>query len=98
MNIGRLVQAASITGVAVLMMATGASAERVRYNTHAAGTTFDGGSVPLDNSLGAAATLAATLDLIGGGLLGLFILRGKRSSRQLGEAKAALRGRQLQNR
>jgi hypothetical protein len=83
MKIGRLVQAASITGVAVFMMATSASAGGVRYNTHSAGTRFDGSSAPLNNSLGAAATLAATLSLIGGSLLGLGISRAKRSSREL---------------
>lgn len=57
MTIGRLVQAASIAGVAVCMMAASASATTITYNTNAAGTGFGGTSLILNNSLGAAATL-----------------------------------------
>jgi hypothetical protein len=58
MKIGRLIQAVLITGVAVLMMAGSASASTVTYNTNAPGTGFNGtGSLFLNNSTGAAATL-----------------------------------------
>jgi hypothetical protein len=58
MKIGRLVQSASILGVALFMMAASASASTVTFNTNAAGTGFNGTSnLVLNNNLGAAATL-----------------------------------------
>jgi hypothetical protein len=84
MKIRRLVQAASIIGVAAFIMAVSASASTVRHDTNEPRTGFGGSSVPLNNSLAVAATLAAILSLIGAALLGLGIMNGKRSSRQLG--------------
>lgn len=64
-NIGRFVQAASITGVALLVMAATASATQITYNTNTAGTEFtytaggtisDGG-LELSDSTGDTTTL-----------------------------------------
>ncbi len=58
MTIGRLVQAASMTGAAILMMAASASADTITFSTNGPGTGFGGSSLILNNSTGAAATLA----------------------------------------
>jgi len=63
MTLRRLVQAASITGVAVFMMVGSASATTVTYNTNAAGTGFGGSSLTLNNSTGQAATLTYIPDV-----------------------------------
>ncbi len=57
MNIGRILQATSIAGVMLFMMAASVSASTVTFNTNAAGTGFSGTSLMDNNSLGAAATL-----------------------------------------
>ncbi len=57
MEIGRLVRAASITGVAVFAMAASAIASTITFNTNGAGTAFGGGGLTLNNSLGDVATL-----------------------------------------
>jgi hypothetical protein len=58
MTIGRLVQAASITGVAILMLAASASATTITYTTNGAGTKFvSSGTLVLNSTSGAAATL-----------------------------------------
>jgi hypothetical protein len=62
MKIGRLVQVASITGVALFMMAASASASSITFDTNAAGTMFAGDGLTLANSLGADATLTFTPD------------------------------------
>jgi hypothetical protein len=51
------IQAISIAGLAVLMLAASASATTITYNTNAAGTIFVGGGLVLNSSGGAAATL-----------------------------------------
>jgi hypothetical protein len=65
LNIGRFVQATSITGAALFVMAATASATQIAYNTNTAGTEFtyssggtisDGG-LELSDSTGDAATL-----------------------------------------
>jgi hypothetical protein len=66
MRIGLLVQAASLTGVAVFMLAGNAIASPVTFNTSAtgsAGTGFNGsGILTLNNSGGVVATLAFVPD------------------------------------
>ncbi len=62
MKLGRLVQAASITGAAVILMAASASASTIVYNTDAAGTGFGGTVLALNSVLGAPATLTFVPD------------------------------------
>jgi len=66
MKLGRLVQAVSITGVAIFSMAMSASAATITFNTTAtgsAGTGFNGsGNLNLNQSAGAAATLGFVAD------------------------------------
>ena len=47
MRIGRLVQAAAITGAALFMLAANASATSITFNTNTAGTAFGGGGLSL---------------------------------------------------
>ena len=63
MTIGRLVQRAWITGVAVFMMAASASAATVTYSTNASGTGFSGTSLTQNNASGQAATLTFIPDV-----------------------------------
>ena len=66
MKLGRLVQAASITGVALFSLAVSASAATITFNTTAtgsAGTGFNSsGNLSLNQSSGVAATLAFVAD------------------------------------
>ena len=57
MRIGRLVQATSIAGLALFMMAASASASTITFNTNASGTGFSGTSLIDNNDFGATATL-----------------------------------------
>jgi hypothetical protein len=56
-TIGRIVQAASTVGLALIMMAASVNASTITYNTNAAGTKFVGGTLVLNSNVGAAATL-----------------------------------------
>jgi hypothetical protein len=56
MNIRRMIQAVSISGVFTLTAAS-VSASTITFNTNASGTGFSGASLTLTNSLGAPATL-----------------------------------------
>jgi hypothetical protein len=62
MRIGRLVQAASITGAALFMLAANASATSITFNTNSAGTMFSSGGLSLSQSSGEAATLSFVAD------------------------------------
>jgi hypothetical protein len=62
MKIGQLVQATSIAGAALFMMAASVSASTITFNTNASGTGFSGTSLTLNNNLGAAATLTFSPD------------------------------------
>lgn len=66
MKLGRVVQAAAISGVAIFIMAANASAATITFNTTAtgaAGTGFNSsGNLSLSQSSGAAATLAFVAD------------------------------------
>lgn len=62
MRIGRLVQAASITGAALFMLAANASATSITFNTNTAGTAFGGGGLSLSQSSGQTATLSFVAD------------------------------------
>src|SRR5579872_7084072 len=57
MQIGRILQAASIVGVGLFMMAASVSATTITFNTNGSGTGFSGTSLTLNDSSGAAATL-----------------------------------------
>lgn len=57
MKLKRILQSAPILGLAILLMAVGASATTITYNTSAAGTGFGGTSLTLNSNAGAAATL-----------------------------------------
>lgn len=57
MTFQRIFKSAPILGLAILLMAVGASASTITYNTSAAGTGFGGTSLILNSSAGAAATL-----------------------------------------
>jgi len=62
MKIGRIVQAASIAGVSLFMMAASVSATTVTFNTNGSGTGFSGTSLTLTDSMGAGATLTFVPD------------------------------------
>ncbi len=62
MRFGRIVQAASITGVAVIVMAASARADTVTFNTNAAGTGFGGTSLTLNQGSGDTAALTFAPD------------------------------------
>ena len=62
MKIGPLVQATSITAVAVFFMAATTKASTITFNTNAAGTMFAGDGLTLNSSVGAAGTLTFTPD------------------------------------
>lgn len=60
MKVRRFTQAALVLGVALLLMAASASAASITFNTNAAGTKFEGGTLVLNSNAGAAATLTFT--------------------------------------
>jgi len=62
MRIGPLVQAASITGAALFMLAANASATSITFNTNSAGTMFGSGGLSLGQSSGQVATLSFVAD------------------------------------
>jgi hypothetical protein len=62
MRIGRLVQAASITGAALFLLAANASATTITFNTNSAGTMFEGGGLSRGQSSGETATLSFVAD------------------------------------
>jgi len=62
MRIGRLVQAASITGAALFILAANVSAASITFNTNTAGTAFGGGGLSLGQSSGQTSTLSFVAD------------------------------------
>jgi len=62
MRIGRLVQAAAITGAALFMLVANASATSITFNTNTAGTKFSGGGLSLGQFMGQNATLTFVAD------------------------------------
>ncbi|MEO5923117.1 MAG: PEP-CTERM sorting domain-containing protein [Bryobacteraceae bacterium] len=57
MNISRMIQVASLTGVAFFGVTASANAALITFNTNAAGTVFAGNGLTLAQSSGVAATL-----------------------------------------